>query len=444
MRQISALAHTSFLIRALMILTAHFFMGFSSPTYSVSFDVEETDKKVVRILLIDPNGGAGSGSGVILTQDGYILTNHHVVQFNNEHVQPGRKVHVLQKGIDGHRDFIEGVVKAVDIHSDLALIKIDKRGLSHISISFSAPLKASTVYAFGFPGVADQIIGSMIDDLNDIQPNFIETTLTQGVISRQVSSRMSDNLQERSWYQHSAAIHSGNSGGPLLNNCGELVGINTFGHKDGVAALYFSSTLTYITKFLNDSGVSFTQSTEPCSHAFITQSLNSLPAWLIALIIVLIVLFLITIFFAIKQPKTIIEKVFEPYTEWNRRKNKENNGYSNGGVIIEKPTDQPVWKLFSPIENSILHTFNTLSNDSSWLIGRDSSLVDIRINDSTVSKAHLNLFYCNDCFFIEDINSTNGTRINGTKIEKFCLVRVDENTRIHLGNYELILKRDAE
>ena len=148
---------------------------------------------------------SGVGSGVILTTDGYILTNRHVVANSN----------ALTVTLDDGREFEARIVKVAD-DNDLALIKIDATGLTAASIGNSDALKAGqTAIAIGSP------LGTYTE------------TVTQGIVSgldRDVT--VTDELTGRPTELHDliqtdAAINPGNSGGPLLDAGGNVIGINT-------------------------------------------------------------------------------------------------------------------------------------------------------------------------------------------------------------------------
>lgn len=418
----------------LFFLVAFFFTGFKPlKAESLDLDVTKIDKAVVRFLVKNPAGGEAVGSGVIISHDGYILTNHHVVQYEDEQAEPGRKVIILKKDIDGSKDYIEGEVRVVDLQSDLAIVKIDKTGLEHINLAFSSPSKGDKVYALGFPAVADDLLGTEIDtkNLDSVPQNFIEATFTQGVISREASFSSYEHAKEQSWYQHSATIHPGNSGGPLLNQCGQLVGINTFGHE-AVPGMYFASTLTYVSKFLNDQHIPFTQDHETCSQSIV-------PAWMIGLLSLLTVLVMASIYLAIKKPKVIREKVLETYSQWIRRA--KSNQSSSDLPDINRLLKDDQWQLISTTDNKTLYIFDALYDNATWIIGRDAKVADIKLYDNSVSKAHLTLSYKDNHFYIEDMNSTNGTKLDGQRIRPFVRVQVSKNSHINIGAHELILKK---
>jgi S1-C subfamily serine protease len=141
-----------------------------------------------------------SGSGVIISQDGYILTNNHVI---------ADTVDVSIVLADGTQ--VPAVIVGRDEFSDLAVLKIDESVPAVASLGNSDALK---------PGETVIAIGSPLGDFKN--------TVTAGVVS--ATERMLDvneNYQMEGLIQTDAAINQGNSGGPLVNLAGEIIGINT-------------------------------------------------------------------------------------------------------------------------------------------------------------------------------------------------------------------------
>ena len=145
------------------------------------------------------------GSGVVIREGGYVLTNYHVIENGDSYqilMPSGEKVSATVTGSDSSLD--------------LAVLQVDKEyadQLVPVSIGTSSNLiVGSTVIAIGNPG-----------------GEVLANTVTQGVVSALERSDVSGNNTTRSvdYIQHDAAINSGNSGGGLFNYRGELVGINT-------------------------------------------------------------------------------------------------------------------------------------------------------------------------------------------------------------------------
>ncbi|HEY7531360.1 MAG TPA: DegQ family serine endoprotease, partial [Nitrospiraceae bacterium] len=161
----------------------------------------------------EPRGhrGAGQGSGVIVSPDGYILTNNHVID--------GRDVTVT---LPDKREF-KGTIVGADAKTDLAVVKIDGQNLPTIPWGDASKLQVGEyVLAVG-------------------NPFGLNSTVTLGIVSALGRGRMGI-TQYEDFIQTDAAINPGNSGGALVNTRGELVGINTaiFSQSGGYQGVGFA------------------------------------------------------------------------------------------------------------------------------------------------------------------------------------------------------------
>ena len=142
----------------------------------------------------------GSGSGVIITEDGYIVTNNHVVD----------KADKVEVTLNDNRNFSAKVV-GTDPSTDLALLKIEEKGLPFVTY-----------------GNSDEVrIGEWVLAVGN--PFNLTSTVTAGIVSAKARNIgiLPDQYKIESFIQTDAAVNPGNSGGALVNTKGELVGINS-------------------------------------------------------------------------------------------------------------------------------------------------------------------------------------------------------------------------
>ncbi|MCA9283043.1 MAG: DegQ family serine endoprotease [Phycisphaerales bacterium] len=171
----------------------------------------------------------GQGSGVVIREDGYILTNNHVVSGADE----------ITVTFDNAREFTATVV-GTDPESDLAVIRIDATGLPTAHLGNSDDLQ---------PGDWIVAVGN---------PFGLDHTVTAGVVSATGRGDMGINTFE-DFIQTDAAINPGNSGGPMVNLHGEVVGINSAirssnGGSDGIGFAIPSNQALQIATSLIDNG----------------------------------------------------------------------------------------------------------------------------------------------------------------------------------------------
>ena len=176
-----------------------------------------------------------SGTGLILSEDGYILTNHHVIE---DAVEGGYEVTVVFYNGDTYTAEIVGYEGE---ENDIAVLKIDAEGLNPVTLGDSNEMQVGeTVYAVGNP------LGELT------------YTMTQGMISaldREITteSEVTGEKTTVNMFQVDAAINSGNSGGPIYNTRGQVIGVVTAKYSaSGVEGLGFAIPINDAIDIAND------------------------------------------------------------------------------------------------------------------------------------------------------------------------------------------------
>lgn len=155
------------------------------------------------------NTATAEGSGVIISEDGYILTNNHIINSSSSssYYEVGKANKITVYLYNDETEYA-GTIIGTDEQTDLAVIKIDKTGLTAAELGDSDSIQV---------GEFAMAIGN---------PLGMQSSVSSGTISAVNRSVTSDNVTYK-LIQTDAAINSGNSGGALVNSQGQVIGINT-------------------------------------------------------------------------------------------------------------------------------------------------------------------------------------------------------------------------
>ena len=177
----------------------------------VGIKVEYTVQSNSSFLFSTPisSNATATGSGIIISNDGYILTNNHIVATTDDSYYSVSEANKITVKLFNDETEYEGKIIGKDEETDLAVIKIEKNNLTSATFANSDQLKV---------GEFAMAVGN---------PLGMDSSITCGVIS--AVNRTIDDVDGKSFtlIQTDAAINSGNSGGALVNTKGEVVGINT-------------------------------------------------------------------------------------------------------------------------------------------------------------------------------------------------------------------------
>ena len=199
------------------------YMTADLPKTTIEKCVDAVSEAVVKVAT-----AAGSGSGFFINENGYLITNYHVIEKETR-----IEVTVFQKAKNGFekKTFKKVKIEAMNAFVDLALLKIEDLGGTRVKAVYlgdSDRLKAGeTVFAIG-------------------NPLGLERTVTNGVVS--TTSRAFEGLV---YIQTNADINPGNSGGPLFNLAGEVIGVTNMGYVF-YGGLGFAIPVNYVRHFLEN------------------------------------------------------------------------------------------------------------------------------------------------------------------------------------------------
>jgi len=251
------------MLRALLALALLTFASVQ-PVAADPGDVDAAARGVVRVVLIGEENGEpvpvshGTGFAVSPTR---IITNAHVVT-------QATQDDTLRIGIvpsEGEGGAFARVI-AISPRNDLALLEIAQNSLRlpPLVLSGADGANLGEVSAVGYPMNVDLAQGLDISDIFRAQP----PVKSRGFVSGERPSRQFDTIL------HTAPIARGNSGGPLLDPCGRVVGVNSFSadSASGEAEFYFAVSLRELLPFLRDNGV------EPVTNALPCRSIDDLNA----------------------------------------------------------------------------------------------------------------------------------------------------------------------
>lgn len=185
--------------------------------------VEAVSEAVIKVT-----SPAGTGSGFFITEDGYLITNYHVIEKETK-----IEVTVFQKANNGfeQKKFKKVKIEAINTFVDLALLKVEDLG----------DLKVKFVYLGDFDSIK---VGEEVFAIGN--PLGLERTVTNGVIS--TKNRAFEGLI---YIQTNADINPGNSGGPLFNLAGEVIGVTNMGYIF-FGGLGFAIPVDYLKHFIEN------------------------------------------------------------------------------------------------------------------------------------------------------------------------------------------------
>ncbi len=390
--------------------TAIWFLASLFPSSALAVDVDTLEKSVVRIIAFQGDD-AGTGSGTVVAP-GIVLTNHHVVV-------AGSTLKVVPKDIGD--TLLEAHVLWQSSDLDLAVLTVGGLSLPSATLATKKPNKSATVWAIGYPGASDEAGGFTY-----------EATVTGGVISLFHHQPWEDGGIALWKIQHDAAINPGNSGGPLFDDCGRVVGVNTGGHSQAeIKGIYLASHIAEALPAIERLGIKVQKVNSPCTQPG-SGGIN-LITWLIG------ILSLMAIVLALGKSRQKIIRVVENMSRVSRKyippsasSEGARNKPKNPSTLVLAGFDATGKRLRIQVPKR-----GASVAKGGYVIGRHAALVDYPIEDPEISRRHLRITMEHGQCYIEDMNSSNGTRVNGRRPKAFVSTLLSPGDKISIGRIEL-------
>lgn len=399
------------------------------------------EKATFRIVNV---AAQGTGTGFLINDKGYVITNNHVT----DGYQQGQLL-VLNK-YNKYQDI--NVIKTYP-NKDITILKIENYSDGEFLKLQSPELiqKGHESFSLGYPGGSD-IVGDMEAQL--------DSTIKGGDVSKVLTTSSDDGDFPIGYklIETSSPINGGNSGGPLLSRVGTVIGINTFKSNDArtlvtggavIQGIGWAIHIEELIKVLKENNVEYTLSTDDIGEVDtgdIQENIDEVQSnnKIIFVVIGLIIAFGILLFFLIKKSSMGNVKQGE-LSKLMRDKMRK---YRSREEIHPEPSPTPsprpnpkhkpkkektkaVLEMLVPEDSSLpkIH----LESKKSITVGRDNGC-DIVINDSEVSKKHLRITLIGTLVEIEDLDSSNGTYIDGKKLDAHKKVMLQKNEQLIIAS----------
>ena len=298
--------------------------------------------------------------------------------------------------------------------------------------------RSANVYSLGYPGVADAVSREF-----ELRP---VATRTEGTIGREFSGTWNNSSSVRI-VQHSADINGGNSGGPLLDDCNRVVGVNTARPRaSDSSGVFFASAIEEAASFLERNDVAFPAATRPCvtsADGGFTLSPIHVAGGAVALALIGAAAYLV--FAGGNGPGTIVSV-----------SGSGGRGDAQSPVRPEQPRPaapaaarstgpQMSLRVTTADRHVKRHILPASGFDSAYgvTIGRSRDFADIAVSDPRISKRHARLFRVEGNIFIEDLNASNPTLVDGKPLAPLEVRRLDGGAAFTAGDTRFSLQETS-
>lgn len=421
----------------------------ASWSVAVPLDAENLKPSVIKLLVFDKNDNVSTGTAFVVGKRSgklVVASNHHVIA---DRIADDAIVVFRKDGED--IEVRDAEVVWEDRPRDLALLEVTGMKAEPLVFFMPQPAQGEEVFALGFPGLVEDFKSldalsdmfgggkrGVVKDTSGVASRAVESSLSRGGIRRIVKGKWNpdDPIDEFLIVEHDVNLGPGNSGGPLVNDAGQVVGINTLIASESQisGAVRKSSHSSVLVTAMQKLGVS--------PRIAYSRGLFASVPWTALLLIVAAGALGVAFW---RRPQL----VRETYTQYLRRDK----------PIPRVPplqTEMPIrdagsrsmqyghWALdgINP-ERGQSPNISVLidENNGKVIVGRRKDLVHIHLPNGSISGQHATLRPEGESVWIEDRNSSNGTKVNGIKLAPLKPMKAESGARIEFGEVKLFLRK---
>ncbi len=419
--------------------------GVCQNIFGASFNPKIIDSGVVRIEITLVSGNVITGTGILVNRQGYVLTNFHVIKQligakdAQSIVYDGTTKNILKK----HFSIVWHTRQ-----QDIALLKVSDIDSKRHPLIFtdsenSAITKGIRVWSLGFSAASD--IGGH---------KLLMPPLKDGVISIKREMTLSDTGLVTKMYETNATINSGNSGGPLLDNCGFVIGMNQSRPVSATAqGTFWSIRSVELIKALKKNKVKFYYNKTPCQTKAVVLPLDlKSKQWrLFTLLLAISLVLVLGIVFWWKfktapSHEGVSQYVRRELSRVLKYRQSGQSGQSKVGFNVSNNIDSTRYHAQDPLLGILIGRgkmkgLQQTIHGKSILVGRGRD-VECRIKDERVGRHHLRVGWNNEqcTFFIEDLGSVNGSWLSPEhKLEAYKPYYLQAGIEFYIADSEITL-----
>lgn len=430
---------------------------FSCSSYAAT-DWNVLDNSVIR-LVVSQGDEMTTGTAFAVNDDGYYATNHHVI----EAALSGAKIIAMESTVPEVKSHAVTIIW----HSqakDLALIRVSSWNNTGLGLYPSEGVrKNQAVVTIGFPGASD---------ISMQNAGFTEPKIKQGVISARQEFPLIANASPTKMFEHDATVNSGNSGGPLVDLCGRVVGVNQSkalsylnandlqrGAINIQEGTFFSVRIDELIVALKQNNISYIADSSVCD--VITGSVEPWIKWLLFIVLGTVLLLFVFIHkLAASAPDAKIDSRYlsrlirekigkQPGNSIVEDKEVKFRRGSNGEIIengreknLGEPHPRPLHEVQLKLhaESGYWPVIKLRQDGEAVRVGRDPNQVDVVLEDEYISSLHLEITLIDGEVWVSDPGSSNGSFINATKLDVAKQYKLRSGDRLIFGSENLVYR----